>query len=443
MASFSNYKATIIAASEEASGVSGGGGGTTTFYDSIDLLPYIGNTNGDQAYVSSNNRLYLWDSVGWYNIALINNAPNILSVQDSDGNTTPFALSIEGNTTKITILATDSDGDPVTYSATGDSNLVRIGSISQDGNEFTITPFSEDSATAESAIVTFKATDGVNISSSINTFNLNFGWTVDLTQVTYDNVFLSVTSQETTAQGLIFSADGTKLFICGNDNDRISQYNLSTAWDLSTASYTRNQSVSSQDTVPEGLTFNNDGTKIYMVGRQTNNVYQYSLGTSYDLVSFTYDDVSFSISLSTDIRGVRFNTSGTKMFIATNTSTIADVNDVVLQYSLSTAFDISTASYDDVYVDTGSYISVTLGLAFNEIGNKMYVCGSASGIGRVIRFTLATPFDLSTASYDSNSVDLSNEEYSPSDIAFKQDDGTKMYIIGYGSDGINQYSTGL
>ena len=149
--------------------------GGATIYASRASLPTSGNTAGDQAYVTENNRLYIWNGSGWYNVALLNVAPSIQSVLDSDGNSTPFRLSIEGATTTITITATDSDGDPVTYSATADSDFAGLATISDSDNVFTITPFSQDSASTTSGTITFKATDGVNIASSgVQTFTLSF-----------------------------------------------------------------------------------------------------------------------------------------------------------------------------------------------------------------------------------------------------------------------------
>ena len=149
--------------------------GGTTVYATRSSLPSSSNTAGDQAYVTENNRLYIWNGSGWYNIALLNIAPAISSVQDSDGNTTPFVLSSEGAVTTITITAADSDGDPITYSAIADSDFSGIGTITNDGNEFTITPFSQDSASTASGTITFRATDGVNIASSgVQAFTLVF-----------------------------------------------------------------------------------------------------------------------------------------------------------------------------------------------------------------------------------------------------------------------------
>jgi hypothetical protein len=171
MASFSNFKSTIVAAANEEAGISTG----VTVYATRSSLPISGNSQGDQAYVTGNNRLYIWNGSGWYNVALLNVAPSIASVQDSDGGTTPFSLATDGTATTITITATDSDGDPVTYEYSADSDFSGLATISQDSSVFTITPFSSDSATTESGTITFTATDGINTGTSgVQTFTLNF-----------------------------------------------------------------------------------------------------------------------------------------------------------------------------------------------------------------------------------------------------------------------------
>ena len=149
--------------------------GGATVYATRAAMPMSGNTAGDQAYVTGNNRLYIWNGSGWYNVALLNLAPSISSVQDSDGGTTPFALSRDGDVTRITITANDSDGDPLTFTATADSDFNGLATLSDSDNVFTITPFSEDSATTTSGTITFTAADGINVASSgVQTFTLSF-----------------------------------------------------------------------------------------------------------------------------------------------------------------------------------------------------------------------------------------------------------------------------
>ena len=162
-----------IGASVRGGNISSAGelSGGVTAYSSVNNLPTSGNDSGDQAFVSGNNRLYIWNGSGWYNIALINTNPAF----DSSG--TPestYALSTEQSTTTITLLATDPEGLVITYSAVADSDFGGLATVSQDSSVFTITPFSNDSATTESGSLTFKASDGVNVASAISEFTLTF-----------------------------------------------------------------------------------------------------------------------------------------------------------------------------------------------------------------------------------------------------------------------------
>lgn len=152
-------------------------GGTTTYATASDL-PTSGNTQGDQAFVSGNNRLYIWNGSGWYNIALINTNPSSISFSQSGGGSfdgTSFSLDDANLTdTIVTIVATDPEGLEITYTAVADSDFNGLATFSQDSSVFTVTPLSEDSATTTSGTITFTASDAVNVSNSIRTFSLTF-----------------------------------------------------------------------------------------------------------------------------------------------------------------------------------------------------------------------------------------------------------------------------
>ena len=48
--------------------------GGLAFYNTLDSLPVSGLTAGDQAFVSSNDRLYISNGSGWYGIGLIDSS---------------------------------------------------------------------------------------------------------------------------------------------------------------------------------------------------------------------------------------------------------------------------------------------------------------------------------------------------------------------------------
>ena len=81
------------------------------------------------------------------------------------------------------------------------------------------------------------------------------GTAFTLDRIEYENKEFSVSSQETNPQGVRFKSDGTKMFVIGNTGDDVNEYSLSTAWDITTASFVDSFSVNSEDTVPNGLAF--------------------------------------------------------------------------------------------------------------------------------------------------------------------------------------------
>lgn len=148
------------------------GGGGATVYDSIGLLPYTDNTTGDQAYVQTNNRFYIWDSTGWFNVALVNRAPTITSLTFGDtwntsGSNYYFDSSSDTNYT-ITINAVDSDDNPsnLTYSQIANSTFDSYASLSFTNNIATVTLTDSDFNTTVSDL-TFRVSDGISFDTIV------------------------------------------------------------------------------------------------------------------------------------------------------------------------------------------------------------------------------------------------------------------------------------
>jgi hypothetical protein len=258
----------------------------------------------------------------------------------------------------------------------------------------------------------------------------------DIANASYDSVSVSVGTQDASPFDIQFKTDGTKFYIVGSSNDAIFQYSLSTAWDVSTASYeSKSLSISGQETSPYSLRFKPDGTSVYVLGQGNDTIYQYDLTTAWDISTGSYASKSFSVaSQDAAARGLHFKPDGTKVYIAGNT------NDTVFQYSLSTAWDISTASYDSVSFSFSSQTTNPTALFFKPDGTEMFILGGFNSAS-VYKYTLSTAWDLSTASYSSVSFSVSSQDTSPFGIDFKYDDGLKMYISGATNDVIYQYSS--
>jgi hypothetical protein len=258
-----------------------------------------------------------------------------------------------------------------------------------------------------------------------------------LSNASYTGKSFSVSSEESTPRGIEFNSDGTKMYVVGNGGDKVFQYSLSTAYDVSTASYDSVFfNVNSQESTPSAVRFNNDGTKMFIAGYNGDDVNEYTMSTAYDIANATFvDSFSFS-SQDTAPLGFIFNDDGTKMYIAGNSS------DKIHQYSLSTAFDVSTGSYDSKYLDTATVLSdtVPVDLAFNSDGTKMFVGGSSQE--KIFQLSLSTAYDVSTATYDNISFSTQSEESNLMGFTFSPD-GAKFYIFGSTQDTVFQYSAEL
>ena len=153
MATFSNFKSTLVAAADTAAGASSAA--TTIVADMAALIALTGMSDGDQAFVTANNNLYFYSS-GWYKIATVSNdSPSSIT-----GVSGSYALDTSGSTTTITAVSTDPEGFELTWSYST-SGLGSIATISQANNVFTITP-STNSADAGSFTLTISVTDGIN-----------------------------------------------------------------------------------------------------------------------------------------------------------------------------------------------------------------------------------------------------------------------------------------
>lgn len=160
-------------------------GVTTLIYDNVDDLPNSAN-NGDQAFVTSTNNLYMFTGSGWFRQALINLTPYWITEPASS-----YTLD-RGNVDSdfvLTIEAGDSDGTNVTYTATLDSDANTFTSVSKDsdnGRTFNISlQEGFDSDNDQSGIITFKASDGISFASKAVTINYNFSSVYLVTRANY------------------------------------------------------------------------------------------------------------------------------------------------------------------------------------------------------------------------------------------------------------------
>lgn len=241
---------------------------------------------------------------------------------------------------------------------------------------------------------------------------------------------ISVDNQTTEPSDVAFNDDGSKMYVVDKDLGMVLQYSLSTAFDISTASYdgdSERLDVSGKEGFPRGMSFGDNGTKLYVTGGGSDDIHQYNLSTAYDVSTGSF--VQSYASGDTIPTDVAFNNDGTKMYVAEGGA------DDIQPHTLTTAWDISTASADSNTLSTDE----PNGIAFNDDGTKIFTTDTEASTDtrEIEEWSLSTAFNVSTATLV-QTLNVSSEDNTPLGVAFNND-GSKMFMSGDTDNDIYEY----
>ena len=250
-----------------------------------------------------------------------------------------------------------------------------------------------------------------------------------------------------TYYGLTFNNDGTKMYTLRSEGttDAVIEHILTTAYDISTATVnnTKVVHVSGGDNshVPTQVVFNNDGTKMFIVnhaGRKT--VDYWSLSTAFDVSTATFDDGYDIKGQEKRANSIAFNNDGTRMFIA---GVGNNLQVRVHEFSLDTAFDLSSGVTQLNTEDLISFQNHIDGVTFNYDGTKMYTITYMNRDGTeaqdlMNQFKLTTPYDVSTLSLE-GTYTVSSVSGDSREVVFSND-GSKMFIIDDDNDKVHEFN---
>ena len=254
----------------------------------------------------------------------------------------------------------------------------------------------------------------------------------DISTAEYDNKTYNP-AQAATKTGIFFKPDGLSMYVVGAGEETAFQYTLSTAWDVTTATYAnKSASLAAPGTFAVGLYIGDSGTKMYVIASPAGPMYQYTLSTPWDLSTSSVTANTLAIStLGAAPRGLHLSQDGLNVYVVDESA------DDIGQWTLGTAWDISTAGTVTA-TDISAQLSFPTSMWITPDGTKLHIGGLSTDT--IFQYTLGTPHNASTLSYDNISLLVSSEATSPSGLFF-DDNGTRMYIIDQ-STGVYQYSLG-
>lgn len=203
------------------------------------------------------------------------------------------------------------------------------------------------------------------------------------------------------------SEDGTYYYL--GYNNQLACYTLSTPYAFEGGKTYHGTIQMDYTTHPYAHIFswNDDGTKIYQSfdnsytnPSSTSIIFEYTVPTPYYLYTMNVTPTaSYSMTSVTGGSGRHcFSSDGTKLF------TYANYLNRFYRHDLSTAWSVSTASYHSQKTGLSAYPtgSSNMNTFISSDGTYILVTSYYSSKLYVYRYTMSTPYDLSTLTYTSN-----------------------------------------
>ncbi|MDG1314191.1 MAG: phage tail fiber protein [Flavobacteriaceae bacterium] len=230
--------------------------------------------------------------------------------------------------------------------------------------------------------ITFKP-DGTKMylagdsADDVTEFDLDPAW--DVSRATHVQTF-DVAPQGGSPRSLAFKPNGMTMYMLTSQG-RVNEYDLSVAWDISTATFVRFGTVQTQAVLSTGMAFKPDGTKMYIIGSSSDAVHEYDLGTAWDVSTIAYLH-SFSVqTYEIYPQAVQFKPDGAKMYVT------GQETGLLIEFDLGTAWDISTATLSQS-VEFGA-ISGPEGIFITADGARVFAV--ASSTDEVLEHQLGDP----------------------------------------------------
>ena len=186
------------------------------------------------------------------------------------------------------------------------------------------------------------------------------------------NKSFSVSSQTTSPRAVYIKPDGTKMYVC-NFSGYIYQYSLSTAWDVSTATLDGTGTINDGSITPKGMFIKSDGLKAYFIAEY--NILQWDLSSAWDFVGYSRSgsDKFIGASISEyNGTGIAFSSDGLKCFV------LGQDLYTLFEFSLSSAWDISTASYSNNNYALTGIDATPYGIFLGNSDANMYFVGDTN-----------------------------------------------------------------
>jgi WD40 repeat protein len=218
----------------------------------------------------------------------------------------------------------------------------------------------------------------------------------DVTSIGAEGNYIDVTSFQSDPRGIWFKPNGLIMYVLGIGGKQVSQWDLGTAYDPATAVYRNDTGLTLGDFNPEGCYLTPDGDFLMFCGDQGNTVRSTPLSTPWDITTYgTYTSLSVGPTPTSAPSDLTFNSDGTIMWVFERGFK------KVFHFDCSTPYDVTTGVYDAGKSYTIPTAELVSGFFINNDQQLFVLAGGATTYLELYDFTAG---DISTASLTTQQV---------------------------------------
>ena len=216
----------------------------------------------------------------------------------------------------------------------------------------------------------------------------------DATKLIYRKGQNLVDGSKNDLKAIFLRPDGTKLYVADQNTLTITEWSLSTPYEIDTAviNASNQLGISTQVQNIYDIYIRDDGTKLYTLGQGAQAPFvtqlnQFDLSVAWDLTSDTLAGVETATTVANQTlthRGMEVVDTGSKII------TISPTTATLYSYDLSSAYDITSISFDTSQVLTDD--AAPSDFAMSTDGTQMVVLGGDSE--KIIEYTLGRDLGL-------------------------------------------------
>lgn len=294
-------------------------------------------------------------------------------------------------------------------------------------------PAGEFGTSAPVSIEAVRADPGGARSGAVAAPEAAAGWFLD--EVVYSGAFLDLSRETANTRSVDFHPDGTLLFVVGRDTENVVTYQLSTPWDVTAGAATDSLDLSSDlgawehpESVAHGLYIRKDDGGMMWIWNRT-EILEYTLDVPWRVSSAR--PTAHRSFAGTVLRGhdIDFRPDGLKLYVDDRNS------QAVFQFALEEAWDVTTATLEYT-LDISDQEEAVRGIEFKPDGSRMFLMDTARR--DILEYHLDMPWEIETARFV-QALSVGGQHDDPRGITWRTD-GRRFYVTqASGLPALHQY----